>query len=971
MPNKNICLNLLYFLVTTLFAFCPSQANSQVTSDLTTNTQVNTNGNTAEITGGKTIGANLFHSFQEFSVQTGNEAFFNNNEAINNIFSRITGGDISDINGLIRANGSANLFLINPAGIIFGEGARLDIGGSFLATTADEIKFENDRFSAIAPEEKPILTINVPIGLGFGSEPGDIIVRGAQNNVAIEIPSFRVITDNLPEGIRVNSGENISLIGGNINFDGGGLQASGGNIELGSVGNNEAVNLVGLENGWFKAGYDNGISFNDISFDNAAYVDVSNEVAGNINIDGRQILVNDGSVILANTSLPTNNSINLNASELLELKGTSGQNDSDASLGEIINISRELETNPQTSDSTNISPTNSNSNFYSVSLIGADILSGSNGTGNDINIDSNTIRVFDAAQIRTAGFSASNSFAGDINLNTQNILVKGTNNIDGFTTSLITSTTGIGTFSNGGDINISTRSLQVEDGGAIKPDTFSRGSAGKLKITAENILLKGVPNPNEAFRATGLIANAGTSGTSSSTAGNIEIDAKSINILEGALINTSSFGQSVAGNITIKTEELNVVGSASSQNFSPSGIIAAVNNTDLNPDLLTSKAGSINIDTNQLNVLDGARIEADTTGGNSGNININAQDIELNGTRPRVGSFIGGLSTSANAEAFGNGGNIQLKTGSLTIANGSVVRAISLGSGDAGNIEINAQAIEIFGVDRFAENPISSEGVSKISTGALDSNGGNININSGSIELDDFGEIQASTQKEGQGGNISLNTQNIILQDTSNIGTNAIAGDGGNVTIDTATLIAEKNSEVTANAFDGKGGNISIDAEGLFLFDSPENIFSASSELGIDGEIQIDTPDINLQKDLEQSELEILSAEQAIANSCLARSSQQGSFNIGDNGGLPKNPNSNYSDADFSLTGVSRLTTTKQPSEIPDNSRQQNSSAIPAQKMVQTESGRIFLVAGPYAKRYPLGQKPESFYCQSAEGQEK
>jgi len=710
-----VCLKFAYLLATTLFAFLPLQTNSQVIPDNTTNTQIDSNGSTAEITGGETRDTNLFHSFQDFSIQTGNEAFFNNAETINNIFSRVTGGGISNIDGLIRTNGSANFYLINPAGIVFNEGAQLDIGGSFFATTAEEIQFENSQFSAIAPEQ-PILTINVPIGLGFGSEPGDIIVQGAQNNVVIEIPSFRVITENIPEGIQVNPGENISLIGGDINFDGGGLQAPGGNIQLGSVNNNQDVNLIRSEDGLLNVGYGDVTRFGNISFNNAAYIDVSEEMAGNINIDGRQILVDDGSVILANTFLPSNNSIDINASESLQLKGTSGQNDFDASLDEIINISDELENGSSISSGSNIPPTDRNSNFYSISLIASDILSGSNGTGNDININSNELQVFDAAQVRTASFSNSNSFAGDINLDTQNLLIKGTNNIDGFINSLITSTTGIGTSGNGGNINISTKSLNVEDGGRIKPDTFGIGSAGNLKIVADDVTLQGTPD--QGFLSTGLDANSASQGTQDSSAGNIEVNARSINILDGALITTSSFGQSMAGTITIKTEELNVVGSTSSPGFFPSGIIAAVNinETDTNSDILTSEAGSINIDANHLRVLDGARIEADTAGGNSGNININAQSIELKGTRPRVGSFIGGLSTSTRPEAFGDGGNIELTTDSLEIANGSIIQAISLGDGDGGNIRIDTETLSISGFDRFADIPVSSQRVSQISS---------------------------------------------------------------------------------------------------------------------------------------------------------------------------------------------------------------------------------------------------------------
>ncbi len=149
-PMKQVISPLLQVGICT-FSYLYASSNTtlaQVTSDGTVNTQVNQNGNVAEITGGETRGSNLFHSFQDFSVSTGNEAFFNNANDISNIFSRVTGGNVSNIDGLIRANGSASLFLINPAGIIFGEGARLDIGGSFYGSSASSILFEDGEFSA-------------------------------------------------------------------------------------------------------------------------------------------------------------------------------------------------------------------------------------------------------------------------------------------------------------------------------------------------------------------------------------------------------------------------------------------------------------------------------------------------------------------------------------------------------------------------------------------------------------------------------------------------------------------------------------------------------------------------------------------------------------------------------------------------------------------------------------------------------
>ena len=169
---KPIRLLLLGLFLTSAIA---PQVQAQISPDGTTNTNVNATDNVINIEQGDRAGDNLFHSWEEFSVPNGSEAFFNNANDIVNIFSRVTGGDISNIDGLIRANGDASLFLINPAGIIFGEGASLDLGGSFFASTAESIVFtDNVDFSATDIENSPLLTINMPIGLQFRANPGSI-----------------------------------------------------------------------------------------------------------------------------------------------------------------------------------------------------------------------------------------------------------------------------------------------------------------------------------------------------------------------------------------------------------------------------------------------------------------------------------------------------------------------------------------------------------------------------------------------------------------------------------------------------------------------------------------------------------------------------------------------------------------------------------------------------------------------------
>ncbi|WP_413201440.1 filamentous hemagglutinin N-terminal domain-containing protein, partial [Nostoc piscinale] len=155
--------------------------HAQVIQDNTLNTSVTStnsiNGsNLYTITNGERVGNNLFHSFSQFSIPRGDSASFQNATDIQNIFSRVTGGNVSNIDGAISANGSANLFLLNPAGIIFGKNASLSIGGSFVGTTAHSIKFADGKVFNTDITQSPVLTMSVPIGLQIGQNPGKITV---------------------------------------------------------------------------------------------------------------------------------------------------------------------------------------------------------------------------------------------------------------------------------------------------------------------------------------------------------------------------------------------------------------------------------------------------------------------------------------------------------------------------------------------------------------------------------------------------------------------------------------------------------------------------------------------------------------------------------------------------------------------------------------------------------------------------
>lgn len=233
-------------------------------SHVTPNVQIR-GGNADRIDGGVRRGSNLFHSFQRFNVNEGQRVYFADSAGVETILGRVTGRNISNIRGTLGVAGSADLYLINPNGFIFGPNARLDIRGSFTASTADRFSFGSGRFfSAFNPQAPPLLTVNVPIGLQYNPGIGrgnrivsqgnliagqDLTLQGGFFNLTGQLRAGRDLSVRaqgtlLTDGT-FTAGRNLTLQAqGLLQLSGASVATAGRNMRLQGNG---AINVVGAQ----------------------------------------------------------------------------------------------------------------------------------------------------------------------------------------------------------------------------------------------------------------------------------------------------------------------------------------------------------------------------------------------------------------------------------------------------------------------------------------------------------------------------------------------------------------------------------------------------------------------------------------------------------------------------------------------------------------------------------------------------
>ncbi|MGK7896314.1 MAG: filamentous hemagglutinin N-terminal domain-containing protein [Xenococcus sp. (in: cyanobacteria)] len=634
-----------HIVITTILSinstFLSSYTCAQIIPDETLNTQVNLVDGQQKITGGIQKETNLFHSFQEFSPTKDFGAHFDNNNYIENIFTRVTGDSASLIDGLIRTNDSASLFILNPAGIIFGSNAELKIGGSFITTTAESIIFKDGtKFSTQINQTPPLLTISIPSGLQYGKSPGVI----SSNNT--EPLSLKVSPkNNMPPG------NTIAFLGGNIELQKFSIEALSGNVEIGAVAEGEIVGLLPNVNGW-QFDYGSVGKFNDIKISQQSQLNTSGQ-EGIVNLQGRDIFLSSGLEIINATNTDVGGAkISLLGTNQIDLQETT----------------------------------------LSTEVVGFQPLPNlMTGKGGDIIISAKDIKIRNGSIISA---TTRNQLPGG------NIDITAIESIEmsGIIPSLILNA--VDDSGEGGNINISTGKLVITDGSRIDSSSLAEGKAGNIVVNAnESIFISGSFSKDSLLFHSGLFASSGFQNfpvPNLGNSGSLTVNTPRLSIEDGGGISVSSFGQEIAGDININVEELlldndsqiTATGTEGNINILSNNILISGTGEISVSNLGTGDAGDINIiNSGELLLNDNSQITAITASGNGGSINVNGSEIVL-----RDDAFIATTADFDEDGGNGNGGNITIEANNLVLFDDSTINANAF-EGNGGNITITAQSL--------------------------------------------------------------------------------------------------------------------------------------------------------------------------------------------------------------------------------------------------------------------------------------
>ncbi|MBW4602680.1 MAG: filamentous hemagglutinin N-terminal domain-containing protein [Calothrix sp. FI2-JRJ7] len=849
---------LFLFIFSSIFTAFNFKTIAQIIPDKTLGAEksrVTPSGVKDVIEGGAIRNDNLFHSFTEFNVSNGQQVYFANPVGINNILTRVTGSNISRIFGTLGVNGGANLFLINPNGIIFGTNAKLDVAGSFTATTANSLIFNNYEFSATNPTAPPLLKINVTPGLQYGTiQPLRQISN--QGNLSVG-QDLTLVGDVLNLQGQLDAANNLTLISNNTTIRDNTTQpfiaSAGGNL---LVQGNQKLDIFALNHpnsGFFSGGDITLRSANPISGD-AHYTSRGNFLITSPLTGGTEgglgelfslydpVIKAGGDVLIGSYIGASLHIIAAGKVEIPQFIRITGA-DANQGLQETITLSD----NTIVAIDGKARPTLDIRAGVDPAAIGTPILpaTGAVGFGSPRNFSNtptsadikvgtilfaNTANTLISGQVfLTNQYRPNPNLQGDIQINNTfgaigilnngltgsrsvNIGSKGSITLNG---SIDTSAIAVNNkySDNGGDVRLLSGGNIIFNNGA---DLSSFGLLGG------NITLKS--NGDISFTNANVLSNSYTN-VPSITGGDITLAAKSIFINNGSNLIARTYGQGNAGKVTVAASE--------------SVFLAEDSNIRSNVEQGASgNANGIEITAKTIELNRGSDLTSETSGaGNAGNIQLTASGaIKIDGENSEQDTS--SIRTRVLEGSTGNSGTIEITAGSLSVTNGGFINASTQGRGNAGNINIKvASDLKLDGESIAGE---ASGIFSEVNSQAV-GNPGSIQVTAGSISVLGGAQISSSTAGQGNAGNITINAGSNFSLDgggrqgfssliTSGVNSGAV-GNAGNIEL-TANSVSIKsgtriNSSVTG---EGNAGNVKITAKGNIELDG-ENRFGFGSAI--------------------------------------------------------------------------------------------------------------------------------------------
>ncbi len=705
---------------------------------------------------GRRVGSNLFHSFGAFNLSASESATFSGPNGIKNVLGRVTGGSGSNIDGLLRSTiPDANLFLLNPAGIVFGPSATLDVQGSFHASTGDFIRLaDGRRFDAVPSANDALLTTKPPQAFGF---------LGRQDPAPIEVNG---------SSLQVPDGKTLSLIGGDIQVRGSQLIAPAGRVNLASIDAKAEVTLGPDDLVVEPRGRGGAATLSEGSL-----IDTSGEGGGSVFIRGGEFVMD---------------------------------------RSEVRSITR------------------------------------GNKNGGAVSFEAKQGELRNGARIGTIAMSSGR--AGDVLVEADRVSLSGDES-----PSLSGLPGGIGSaaFDSGaaGTVVVKAKDVEVRKGAAISTLTRGSGRGGNVRVEADRMSLFG-DGAFFPFFPTGIITAAvGQTSVRAGSAGNLTVKTGDLKVRNGARIaSTTEANAGRAGNVLVEADRVALSGD---QSLFPTDLPGGIGSVAIDSD-----AGAVTVKARDLEVRNRAVIGSTTRGsGRGGNVLVEADRVFLSGPFP----------TGIGARPLGNGatGTVTIKAGELQVHNGARISSTTAGSAPGGDIIVTADEILLDDASITSESTSDSPDAGR---------SGEIFIQAtDSFRLFNDSQVSVQTQ-QAVAGDITLHVGFLLhLREESSITTSVApgtdekgTGSGGDINIDPVFTVLDGGSQIIANALEGSAGNIRIRTH--FLFRSPDSEIKASNRFGVQGNIEIDSPETDLNAGLVPLPASFLDAAQVLLRPCAVRS---------------------------------------------------------------------------------------------------